>query len=331
MQKNQILSSTNIGKILLITPHKCGISNNFVYICANIMPPLEHYPGQDGLIEYNSNINKNKNKAMSKMRFLQLAALVSMLLLGACNAQRNVLYLQDVENGSEIVLPDNYIMRLKPLDQVTMVVNSKTPELATPFNSSSSYNSLTGGYTNTSSTVNSLQVMTIDENGFITVPIIGKIECAGMTRDELATEIEKRIVEGGYLADPQVNIRFAELTISIIGEVNKPGRYDIRKDQITIFEALALAGDLTIYGNRENVAVVRERDGKSIVTKLDLRSSDVFSSPCFYLEQNDIIIVSPNKYKAATAEINQNRSFWISLASTTISLATLVITILRKY
>lgn len=264
------------------------------------------------------------------MRYLKIIALGAMLLLGACNAQRNVLYLQDVQSGTEVVLPENYIIRLKPLDQVTMTVNSRTPELAAPFNSSSSYNSLSSTGIASSITENSLQVLTIDTDGFITIPIIGKVQCAGMTRDELADEIERRIIEGGYLTDPQVNIRFAELTISIIGEVQKPGRYDIRKDQLTILEALALAGDLTIYGNRSDVAVVREKDGKSIVTKLDLRSSEIFSSPCFYLEQNDVIIVSPNKYKAATAEINQNRSFWISLASTTISLATLVITIVRK-
>ena len=120
---------------------------------------------------------------------------------------------------------------------------------------------------------------------------------------------------------------FAKLTISIIGDVAKPGRYDINKDQLTLFEALALAGDLTIYGDRENVAVIREKDGKSIVTKLDLRSQDIFSSPCFYIEQNDVIIVSPNKYKAATSEINANRSFWVSLTSTGISLATLLLTI----
>lgn len=266
---------------------------------------------------------------MSKMRYIQLIALGAMLLLGACNAQRNVLYLQDVQSGTEVVLPENYIIRLKPLDQVTMTVNSRTPELATPFNSSSSYNSLAGNGTTSNISEHNLQVLTIDKDGFITVPVIGNVQCAGMTRDELAEEIERRIIEGGYLVDPQVNIRFAELTISIIGEVQKPGRYDIRKDQLSILEALALAGDLTIYGNRTDVAVVREKDGKSIVTKLDLRSSEIFSSPCFYLEQNDVIIVSPNKYKAATAEINQNRSFWISIASTTISLATLVITIFR--
>ena len=264
------------------------------------------------------------------MRYLRLMALGIMLLLGACNAQRNVLYLQDIESGTEITLPENYIIRLKPLDQITVVVNSRNPELAKPFNSSTSFNALTGTNVTSAAGESSLQVLTIDERGYITMPILGEIECEGMTRQELAAEIERRIIEGGYLADPQVNVRFAELTISILGEVNKPGRYDIKKDQISILEALALAGDMTIYGNRSEVAVVRERDGKSIVTKLDLRSSNIFASPCYYLEQNDLVIVSPNKYKAATSEINQNRSFWISIASTTISLATLIITIIAS-
>ena len=258
------------------------------------------------------------------MKFMTLCV---MLLLGACNAQRNVLLLQDVEDGAEVSLPENYIIRIKPLDQLTVVVNSRNPELAKPFNSSSSYNALTGTNIASATGENSLQVLTVDERGYLTMPILGEIECAGMTRQELAEDIERRIIEGGYLSDPQANVRFAELTISVIGEVNRPGRYDIKKDQISILEALALAGDLTIYGNRSEVAVVRERDGKSIVTKLDLRSGDVFSSPCYYLEQNDVVIVSPNKYKAATSEINQNRSFWISLASTTISLATLIVTL----
>ena len=267
---------------------------------------------------------------MSKMRFFRLMALAAMLLLGACNAaHKNVLYLQDVESGSEIVLPDNYIIRLKPLDQVTIVINSSTPELAIPFNSSSGYISLSGNGTTSTTGETSLQVFTIDSNGYINVPIIGEIYCAGMTREQLAAEIELRIVDGGYLVDPQVNVRFKNLTLSIIGEVRNPGRYNINRDRISILEALALAGDLTLYGNRTDVAVIREKDGKSIVTKLDLRSSEIFSSPCFYLEQNDVILVSPNKYRAAAAEINQNRSFWISLASTTISLATLLITIIR--
>ena len=268
---------------------------------------------------------------MFRMRFYRLMALAAMLLLGACNAAyQNVLYLQDVESGSEIVLPENYIIRLKPLDQVTIVINSSTPELAIPFNSSSGYISISGNGTTSTTGETSLQIFTIDSDGYINIPIIGKVYCAGMTREQLADEIERRIIEGGYLVDPQVNVRFKNLTISIIGEVKSPGRYDISKDQMSILEALALAGDLTIYGNRSDVAVIRNVNGKSIVTKLDLRSSEIFSSPCFYLEQNDIILVSPNKYRAATAEINQNRSFWISITSTAVSIATLLVTILGQ-
>lgn len=262
------------------------------------------------------------------MNYLRAIIICLALLFCSCNAQQRVLYLQDIESGSEITLPDNYQIRLKPLDQLTVIVNSKDPKLAQPFNSASSYNSLstTGGVTN--ATENSLQVFTVDNRGYITLPIIGQVKCAGLTRQELETEIEKRISESNYIAEPQVNVRFADLAITIIGEVNKPGRYDIKRDNISIFEALALAGDMTIYGNREDVAVIRQIDGKSVVTKLDIRSKEVFESPCYYLEQNDIVIVSPNKYKAATAEINQNRTFWISLASTGISLATLIITII---
>lgn len=261
------------------------------------------------------------------MKYLNIVIIIATMLLVGCNAQQRILYLQDVENGAEIELPENYQIKIKPLDELTIVVNSKNPELALPFNSSSSYNAIsTTGYTTTASASN-LQVFTVDKHGEITLPIIGTIKCEGLTRSELAKLIEKRIIESNYIADPQVNVRFANLYISILGEVAHPGRYDIKRDQITILEALALAGDMTIFGNRENVAVIREIDGRTIVTKLDIRSSDIFTSPCYYLEQNDVVVVSPNKYKAATAEINQNRSFWISLASTGISLATLLLTI----
>jgi polysaccharide export outer membrane protein len=161
------------------------------------------------------------------------------------------------------------------------------------------------------------------------MPIIGLVECKGKTRAELSNEIAEKIREGNYIPDPSVNVQFVDMKISVMGEVNRPGQYDIVKDEVTLLEALALAGDMTIYGNRETVAVVREKEGKNVIMKIDLRSADCFSSPCYYLEQNDIIIVSPNKYRAATAEINQNRSFWISLTSTAIALATLLLTVFK--
>lgn len=262
------------------------------------------------------------------MKIYRLFAVLA-LLLCSCNAQQNVLYLQNIDSGTESAVVANSIIRIKPLDQITVVVNSKNPELAIPFNSSSNYNALTGAVmTNTAGSENSIQILTVDSEGYITMPIIGRVECAGMTREELARDIERLIREGGYIQDPSVNVRFASLTLSVVGEVNKPGRYDIKRDKLTIFEALALAGDMTIYGNRNDVLVVRESDGKNIVTTLDLRSAEVFNSPCYYMEQNDVVIVNPNKYKAATSEINQNRSFWISLTSTAISLATFLTVIL---
>jgi polysaccharide export outer membrane protein len=263
------------------------------------------------------------------MKFYRFLFVLALLMCG-CSAQQNVLYLQNIDSAAECEVPQSSIIRIKPLDQITVVVNSKNPELATPFNSSSNYNALTGALvTSTSGSENSIQVLTVDSQGYITMPIIGRVECAGKTRRELAAEIEAMIVDRGYMTEPSVNVRFTDLTISVLGEVNKPGRYTINRDQITILEAIALAGDLTIYGMRDDIAVVREVEGKSIVTKLDIRSKEIFSSPCYYLEQNDVVIVNPNKYRAATSEINQNRSFWISLVSTGVAVATLVITLFK--
>lgn len=273
------------------------------------------------------NVQLAEYKQIKYMKHLNLLILLVAILFMGCNAQQRVLYIQDVESGAEIEIPENFQIRIKPLDQLTIVVNSKNPELALPFNSASTYTGLSKGVSS-AVTSTSLQVFTVDDNGYITLPIIGQVKCDGMTRAELQSEIEKKIIESNYIADPQVNVRFANLQISVLGEVTRPGRYDIKNDKVTLFDALAMAGDMTIYGNRENVAVIREIDGKNIITKLDIRSSEIFSSPCFYLEQNDIVLVSPNKYRAASAEINQNRSFWISLASTGISFATLLITII---
>ncbi|MBR6545281.1 MAG: polysaccharide biosynthesis/export family protein [Alistipes sp.] len=263
------------------------------------------------------------------MAYLRLVIVGIVVLCGACNAQRSVVYLQDAQDGAAVALPDEYIIRLKPHDSITIVVSCKDPELAAPFNATTSYSVLAGGATTASATASALQVLTVGSDGTIVMPIIGRIECAGLTREELADLIERKIREGGYIAEPSVNVRLCDHAITVVGEVMRPGRYAIGKDKISILEALALAGDMTIYGARDNIAVVRECGGKNIVTRLDIRSAECFASPCYYLEQNDIVIVSPNKSRAATARINQNRSFWVSLASTAISLATLLITIFR--
>ena len=163
------------------------------------------------------------------------------------------------------------------------------------------------------------------------LPIIGKVACSGKTRDELAKEIAQTIINGGYISDAIVNIQFADMKFYVLGEVNHPGQFDITRDKITVLEALAMAGDMTIFGNRANVAVIRRgADGKSHeIFELNFLKGEQMTSPAFYLQQGDVVYIQPNKYKAATAEINQNRTFWLSIVSTLITATSLVLTIIN--
>lgn len=264
-----------------------------------------------------------------KQLCLLIGTAVLGILLVSCSAQKRVWYLQDAQPFTPEQIAENGQIRIKPLDRLTIVINSKDPELAVPFNSATSYNSLTG--TNVSSAANSqaLQMRTVDENGMLEMPVIGKIECKGKTRSELAQEIADKIREGGYISDPTVNIQFADMKISVIGEVARPGQYNITNDRISLLDALSLAGDLTIYGVRSDIKVIREENGVRTTATLDLTSQDIYDSPYFYLQQNDVVYVKPNKYRAQAGEISQNRSFYISLVSTAVSVATLIVTLTR--
>lgn len=264
-----------------------------------------------------------------KQLCLLIGTAVLGILLVSCSAQKRVWYLQDAQPFTPEQIAENGQIRIKPLDRLTIVVNSKDPELAVPFNSSSSLSSLTGAGTYGSATNQSLQIRTVDENGMLEMPVIGKIECKGKTRSELAQAIADKIIEGGYINDPTVNVQFADMKISVIGEVARPGHYDVTRDKLSIFDALAMAGDLTIYGIRTDVAVAREVDGVRTIEYLDLTSKDLFNSPAFYIQQNDVIYVKPNKYKAQAGEISQNRNFYLSLVSTAISVATLIVTLTK--
>ena len=258
------------------------------------------------------------------------ALLLGVVVLASCASQKRVIYLQDAQADEQIKIAQDYQIRIKPLDRLTVVVNSRDPELAAPFNTSTSFNSLTGTPLSTySSNATSLQIRTVDEDGNLDMPIIGPIQCKGKTRSELAQEIADKIREGGYISDPTVNIQFADMKISVIGEVARPGQYNITNDRISLLDALSLAGDLTIYGVRSDIKVIREENGVRTTATLDLTSQDIYDSPYFYLQQNDVVYVKPNKYRAQAGEISQNRSFYISLVSTAVSVATLIVTLTR--
>ena len=251
------------------------------------------------------------------------------LLLASCATNKRAAYIQQVQTDIPTAIEQDYQIRIKPLDRLTVTINSKDPELAAPFNAASSYNSLNGLSSYSSSSNGNLQILTVDKEGKIQLPIIGEIDCDGLTRNELAKKIENTIRENGMVHDPIVIIQFSEVKFSVLGEVARPGQFSITKDRISLFDALAMAGDLTIYGQRENVALIREENGMRTVHYFDLKNPDILTSPYFYLQQDDVVYVTPNKYKAQAGEINQNRSFYISLVSVAVSVATLLVTITR--
>ena len=251
------------------------------------------------------------------------------LLLASCATNKRAAYIQQVQTDIPTAIEQDYQIRIKPLDRLTVTINSKDPELAAPFNAASSYNSLNGLSSYSSSSNGNLQILTVDKEGKIQLPIIGEIDCDGLTRNELAKKIENPIRENGMVHDPIVIIQFADVKFSVLGEVARPGQFSITKDRISLFDALAMAGDLTIYGQRENVALIREENGMRTVHYFDLKNPDILTSPYFYLQQDDVVYVTPNKYKAQAGEINQNRSFYISLVSVAVSVATLLVTITR--
>ena len=251
------------------------------------------------------------------------------LLLASCATNKRAAYIQQVQTDIPTAIEQDYQIRIKPLDRLTVTINSKDPELAAPFNAASSYNSLNGLSSYSSSSNGNLQILTVDKEGKIQLPIIGEIDCDGLTRNELAKKIENTIRENGMVHDPIVIIQFADVKFSVLGEGARPGQFSITKDRISLFDALAMAGDLTIYGQRENVALIREENGMRTVHYFDLKNPDILTSPYFYLQQDDVVYVTPNKYKAQAGEINQNRSFYISLVSVAVSVATLLVTITR--
>ena len=169
---------------------------------------------------------------------------------------------------------------------------------------------------------------TIDSEGNIDFPVLGKLHVAGLTKQEVATLVKQRLVESDQVKNPVVTVEFANLAFSVLGEVKNAGKYPITRNRTTILDAISMAGDLTITGLRDSVYVIREADGKRLAYTVDLRSKDVFTSPVYYVKQNDVIYVRPNAMRAGQSTINENTfssvGFWMSLGSFLMSLGVLV-------
>ena len=249
-----------------------------------------------------------KNKM--KFRFAILSLLV-LIMASSCASRKNLVYFQDepLEEGIKVSEPEQIIY--KPDDILTINVSAFDLETVRPFNMYTVENN-----TNVLSVQTARQVQTylVDYNGNIDFPVLGKIKVAGLNRTELTALLTERISE--YATDPIVNVRLINFTVTILGEVSRPGTFTIQDERITILEALGLASDLTIFGKRNNVLLIREVDGKKRFAKIDLTSINSVSSPLYYLQQNDVIYVEPNNARIRSSTFNQNNSVLISAIGT---------------
>lgn len=251
------------------------------------------------------------------------------LLLSGCGSYKQVPYLQELE-ALEIsdTLPPMYDAKIMPKDLLTITVNTSDPEASAPFN-------LTVQTNNSASSVHSitqqpsLQQYLVNNKGDIDFPVLGRIHIGGLTKNEAEDLIREKLKP--YLQEtPIVTIRMVNYKISVLGEVNKPGTFTVNNEKVNVLEALAMAGDMTIWGLRDNVKLVRENaDGKREIILLNLNKADIIGSPYYYMQQNDIIYVSPNKTKAKNSDIGQSTSLWISGTSILVSLASLLVNIIK--
>ncbi len=264
-----------------------------------------------------------------KLKNIMIAAGFSLLLLASsCTSSKKIAYMQNaVYNQEETVLNLNEI-KVQPHDQLSIVVSCKEPELAQLFNLVQA-NKRVGQTAQQLLQQNqgNVSVYTVDNFGDINFPVLGAMHIAGLNREQISEKISRALIDGKWVADPVVSVEFVNLHFSVVGEVTAPGTYAISDDKVTLLEALSRAGDLTEYGERE-ITVIREHEGKRTKYLVDLKDDSLFESPAYYLQQNDIIYVKPNKAVARRSEDNPNNlksiSLWTSIASLLTTVAVLV-------
>ena len=261
---------------------------------------------------------------MGRLKTLHVVAIV--LLATSCTSYEKVPYLQNSELVDFSAATELYDAKIQPKDMLTITVSSEDLEAAIPFN-------LTVGTLQTTTrqltSQPTLQTYLVDNEGCIEFPTLGQIKIGGKTKTEVEAFIKNRL-KHHFAKEPIVTVRMVNYKISVLGEVARPNSYTISNEKVNIFEALALAGDLTIYGKRDGVKLIRESaDGKKVIIPLNLNDANIIYSPYYYLQQNDILYVEPNKTKAHNSDVGSMTSLWFSATSILISLVSLLYNILR--
>lgn len=260
-----------------------------------------------------------------------MCLIICTFLLSSCASVKDIAYFQNKLIDHPEKIDKHAGIVIQPKDMLSIVVSSRNPELVTMFNLPVvSYQA--GSETVSGAGMQRLLGYVVDNAGCIDFPVLGILNVAGMTRWDLSEMIKNRLVQDGLLSDAVVTVEFMNFKVSVIGEVNSPGTYTIEGDKVTVLQAISLARDLTIFGMRENVSVIRERDGERTIYQINLCDVSLFKSPAYYLQQNDIIYVEPNKERSRQSTTDDKTlrmtSILVSGGSLIVSVATLVTSIL---
>lgn len=264
------------------------------------------------------------------MKFKTLFATVCMaMMLAACTTPTNITYFPDAVNGEVFALPSNIGLVLKPADRLSIIVNTKSVELNNMLNMPITSQIIGYPEQATWNMSQGTSGYTIDSDGNIEFPLIGKVKAAGMTRSELAAYLKQTLSEQHAATDAVVTIEYLNLGFSVLGEVNKPGFYQFESDKVNLLQALSKAGDMKITGKRKNVKVIRTDGNKQETFIVDLQNQkELTESPAFYLQQNDVVYVEPNNYQKRQSAANANEitkaSFWLSAISVLTTVSVLI-------
>lgn len=280
---------------------------------------------------------------MKRKSLIQAAAIATLMILTCCGTPKDVAYFQDVTT-STVIPSEPQQIKIEPNDKLLIIVKTMDPALSALFNlqiytdrpaENIPFNTSSGNMVNNNTTSQGVSRYTVSPNGTIDFPLLGTIKVSGMTRSELSGFIKGELMGKDLAKDPVVTVEFTNMGVSILGEVSRPGRYDINQDRINIVEAISMAGDLSLQGKRETIKVLRETEEGIKTYNLDLTNfKELTESPAYYLKQGDIIYVEPNDLRKRQTTTNGNNilstGFWISVASLLTSVVTTIAVFIRK-
>ena len=252
-------------------------------------------------------------------------------MLTSCGTVKDIAYFQNKIVDEPEAIDKHAGIVIQPKDMLSIVVSSRNPELVAMFNLPL-VNYMAGSEIVSSAGQQRLMGYVVDNEGNIDFPVLGPISVAGLTRWELSELIKNNLLNGGFLTDAVVTVEFMNFKVSVIGEVNSPGTFTINGDKVTILQAISLARDLTIFGERETVTVIRERNGERTMYEINLCDVSMFNSPAYYLQQNDVVYVQPSEIKARQSTTDEKAlrmtSIFVSGGSLLVSIASLIIGII---